>query len=75
VIRWYYVPWGVGGAAFADCVLVRFLVLRPVFTLRIIRFANFPMAAGIVEALLEPVQLLFLIDVKVELQNLYAFVR
>ena len=55
--------------AFGEDIVVCPFIVVPAFTLGVIRFADLPAFSGIIEPLLESLQLLILADVEKELEN------
>ncbi len=69
VVRGDDEPRRVLGAALAEYDFIGLLVIEPVLSFRIIRFANLSAPRRIVQSLLESLQLLFFADVQEELQD------
>src|SRR5208337_3465333 len=69
MVRWDHVPWRIAGAGGVHRVLERLNVVVPQCPLRIVGFADFPVARRVVEALRETRKLLLLADVEEELED------
>ena len=72
VIRRDDVPRRMRGAGFRQGLFIRFDVFRPQLALRVVRLADLPVAGGIVEPLLEALELLLGADMQEELENARA---
>src|SRR5581483_2510569 len=72
VIGRNYEPRRMVRTAFRKRVLISALIGIPVFSFRVIRFADLPLPSGIFQSLFEALQLLFFADVQEELQNMRA---
>jgi hypothetical protein len=62
-------PWRVRCAAAGERIFVAGHVFLPIAALLVIGFADLPVLGGVVEALLEALQLFFLGDVQIKLEN------